>query len=425
MNLDLVSDPFFGALLFFVFVPTTLAFFWAVKPLRKLLEGVLFAGVALPLVLSSFAFLLVICFLLTADLVLRSKSVTSLIFGSEFSRFEEILRSTNLANLEAQFGPFDYFALLENPCLLDYYSEEKLGHIPNMLIGGVQKIACYKEWSGRVEPGDSDSKRTKNSIEYLLNANLNSGRSDLSLDDLSEVTLLKVPKLVTVDVNNECIARAVYNTEIVLNGATTKVSITDHYNFEKVKPDNVIIPWGSNNLTGYGCHDHCYTRRLSLDLSSITTPLRYSEFAKSYFSAGADKSNVSDTKVDRAEELFLASRKKQEKELLASEPFQNWLYLRNEYTEDDLRELLAKTEIDFETISEGTNRKWIERNWEHPFLFDGYDLREWLRPEWERSLSTIASDNKSSSLFLRDDVIYYLTNKKLAMDEIIRNCSAR
>lgn len=419
MNLDLASDPYFGVFVFFIVVPSTLLLFFLISPLRRLLAGVFLAVVALPLVLITLAIGLVICFLLTADLLMRSKSINSLIFGSDFSLFEEALRSTTLSNLEAQFGPFNYVGLMENPCLLDYYSEQELGHIPNMLLGGVQKIACYSDW----KVGDSASKRTKNSIKDLLNADLNSVRADLSLDDLSEVTLLEVPKLVTVDSNNECIAHAVYKAQILLNGVATRVSITDHYNFEEIDSNNSIGFWDSNSLLGYSCRNPCFTRRLSLDLSSITTPLRYSEFSKRYFSDDADKNNVTEP-GGRAEELFFAYRNKQEKELLASKQFQNWLYSRNEQTEDNLLEVLSKTEIDFEAISEGTSHRWIERTWEHPYLFDGYDIREMVRPRWESSLSTITSENKSSSLFLRDDAIYYLTNNQLAMDAIIKNCTA-
>ena len=420
MDLGLAVDPFFGVLAFFVVVPSVLAVAFAIGPLRRLLTGVFLSVVALPLVLSALAMGLMICFLLTADFFLRSKSITSIVFGSDFYRFEEVLRSTPLANLEAQFGPFDYFDLMESPCLLDYYSEQALGQIPNLLLGGIHKLACYSDW----KVGNDASDRTKKLIKDLLNEDLLSARDESSLKDLEEVTLLEIPKLVVVDRNNACIARAVYNTEIVLNGATTKVSVTDHYNFEEVNPDISISFWDADRLQGYSCRNNCFTRQLDLDLSNITTPLRYSEFTKRYFSDDVNEINDTEKEGDRATELYFSSLKKQEKELLASEQFQKWFYLRNEQTDGNLQKALAKSEMDFESIFEGTSHKWVERTWEHPSLFEGYDFRFMFRPEWERSLRTHNSENKNSTLFLRDNAIYYLMNNKVLMDGVVQNCAS-
>jgi hypothetical protein len=421
MYTDLVAEPYFFAFLFAFLVPPIIALFVTIRPLRRLLGMTILASVALPLLLSTMAIALAVFSLLTVDLLSRSKSFNTFIFGSEFSRFQDDLRSVALSELDAQFGPFNYFGLMERPCLLDYYSEQKLGFLPNVLLGGVQKIACYSHW----KVGDNKSNKTKNLVRDLLNEDLLSVRSDLGVSNLTEINLLKLPKLVTVDLTNACMANAVYNIEVVFNGEVTPLAIVDHYNFEEINPNEPSISLNSESLLGYSCRKHCFTRRLSFDLSSITTPLNYAEFAERHFSDNyTDKTNIIDTEEDRATERVLQFYNRQVKELLASEKFQNWLYSRNLQTERQLQEMLTRSESNFEEISEGASRTWIERSWEHPVLFDGFDLREAFRPEWQIASSMFVSENSYSSLFFRDDEILYPTENKSFMEEITENCSA-
>lgn len=406
MNFDLISDPFVSALIFFVLVPPILAVVLMVGPLRRLLQGLFLGALALPLILSAVSIVVVILFMLTADLIFKSKSVETLIFGSDFSHFQDELTSNTVASLDAQFGPFNYFGLLENPCVLDYYAEQELSQISNLLLGGFHKVACYSDW----KIGTHQIENNKHLIEDLLNENLLSVRSDLSVDVFSERTLLELPKLVTVDKKNGCTANAVYNVKAVLNGKLIGISITDYYNFKQIDYLQPKRFAASGGISKYSCQNHCFTRRLNLDLSNVTTPLRYSQFAESHFSDDVvDKSNVA---------------MKKEKDLLASEGFQKWLYSRDKQAEVNLPELLAQSEIDFERISEGTSRTWIERTWEHPDLFGAEALYRLFRPEWESNQSTFDARIKSSSaLFFRDDEIYFLTKNKALIDEVKQNCS--
>lgn len=419
MNFDLISDPFVSALTFFVLVPPILAVILMVGPLRRLLQGVFLGALALPLILSAVSIVVVILFMLTADLIFKSKSVETLIFGSDFSHFQDELTSNTVASLDAQFGPFNYFGLLENPCVLDYYAEQELSQISNLLLGGFHKVACYSDW----KIGNHQIENSKHLIEDLLNENLSSVRSDLSVDVLSERTLLDLPKLVTVNKKNGCTANAVYNVKTVLNGKLIGISITDYYNFEQMDYLQPKRFAASGGISKYSCQNHCFTRRLNLDLSNVTTPLRYSQFAESHFSDDVvDKSNVAVTEEDRR--LFYMANMKQKKDLLASERFQKWLYSRDKQAEVNLPELLAQSEIDFERISEGTSRTWIERTWEHPYLFGGEVYYKLFRPEWESNQSTFDVRIKSSSaLFFRDDEIYFLTKNKALIDEVKQNCS--
>ncbi|MDA9823240.1 hypothetical protein N9C56_12165 [Paracoccaceae bacterium] len=146
MLTDLISEPYFIFLLLFIFAPPIVAALLIVKPLRKLLDGVLLVSVVVPLIVTSVAFIFAICVLLSLDVFFKFKSVEKLLFGSEFSRFQDDFHNVPFNNLEEQFGPFSYYGLMENPCFLDRYSEETLGTVTNVLLGGVQKIACYAEW---------------------------------------------------------------------------------------------------------------------------------------------------------------------------------------------------------------------------------------------------------------------------------------
>ena len=420
MSFDFISDPFVGVLVFcYIVVPPILAVFLVIRPLRLLLEGVAFISVVMPLVLGAVATGLFIIFVLAADVILKSKSVQEIVFNSEFSSFQDNLRNIPFSQIDAQFGPFSYLGLIENPCLLDYYTEKEFSFISNMLLGGFQKLACYSDW----RKSHDEKNNTEVLIEKFLNEDLQIVREDLRVDNLFDSTLLELPKLVKVDSPNACTANARYNLKIMFNGEVTDISIIDHYNFEEIDPTMAGSYWNSLSISYYPCNTHCFTRRISIDLSNITTPLQYSEFAESYFSAGpADEISRSNKNNDRATEFSSATRSELEEELIGSKKFQKWFYSKNKVTKEDLLEVLSKTEDDFEEIAKGRNRRWSKRNWERPLLFEEFNFRDFLRPKWENA--SFASRGNKAVLFLEDDNIYFRSKDKYLIDKINQHCSA-
>ncbi|MDC1437644.1 hypothetical protein N8208_01995 [Planktomarina temperata] len=417
MLTDFISEPYGFFLLLFIFAPPIVAALFVVKPLRKLLEGVLLVSVVVPLILTSVAFILAICILLSLDVIFKFKSVESLLFGSEFSRFQDDFHNVPFNNLEEQFGPFSYYRLMENPCFLDRYSEETLGTVTNVLLGGVQKVACYAEWKSK----DDQNSQLAKLIKKTLNENILLIRNDFFLDSLDELSLLEIPKLTTTRTDEHCYATAKYKVETLFQGKPIVISITDYYDFTTINPNETIMFWDRTELQGRSCNSHCFTRQFNIDFSKLTTQLDFYEFAKQYFDQHSEKKDIlsDDPNVVRVHELTTRTLKRQHKQLADSYSFQQWLYSTDKLSEETLSKMLRKAERDFVNISKLEQRSWADSSyWSHPYLFEteGFGWNQSF--QWERP-------TRGSSFYLKDDKIFYSPVNSILMDEIAKNCSTK
>jgi hypothetical protein len=414
---DFISEPYGLFLLLFISAPPIVAALLIVKPLRKILDGVLLVSVVVPLIVTSVALIFAICALLSSDIFFKLKSVEKLLFGSEFSRFQDDFHNVPFDNLEEQFGPFSYYGLMENPCFLDRYSEETLGTATNVLLGGVQKIACYAEWKST----DDQNSQLAKLIKKTLNENILLIRNDLFLESLDELSLLEIPKITTTRTDEHCYATAKYNVETLFQGKPIGISITDYYDFTKINPNEIIMFWDRTELQGRSCNSHCFTRQFNIDFSKLTTQLDFYEFAKQYFDQHAEKKDIlsDDPDVVRAHELTASVLKRQHKELADSYSFQQWLYSTDKLSEERLSKMLRKAERDFVTISKLEQRSWANSSdWSHPYLFETKGLGWNVSSQWE-------SPTRGSSFSLKDDNILFLFENKSLMDEIAKNCTAK
>jgi hypothetical protein len=304
---DLISEPYFIFLLFFIFAPPVVAALLIVKPLRKLLDGVILVSLVVPLTVTFVVVpLLAFCFSLSADTFFKFKSVKKLLFGSEFSRFQDDFHNVPFNNLEEQFGPFSYNGLRENPCFLDRYSEETLGTVHNALLGGGQKIACYAEWKST----DDQNSQLAKLIEKSLNENFSLIRNDLLLESLDKLSLLEIPKMITTrkgftrGTDKDCYAKVKYNVETFFHGTPIGISITDYYDFSQINANEVTLSWDASKLQGRSCNSHCFTRKFNIDFSEITTPLDYYEFARQYFDQNVEKEIFPSDEIDSYADLL-------------------------------------------------------------------------------------------------------------------------
>ncbi len=430
---DLISQPYGLFLLLFVFTPPIVAALLIVKPLRKILDGVLLVSVIVPLVVASVAFIIAICLLLLSDIFFKFKSIEKLVFGIEFSHFQNNFYNVPFNNLEEQFGPFSYFELMQSPCLLDRYSEEVLGTVTNTFLGGVQKLACYAEWKSTDDPNSQLAKLIKKS----LNENFSLIRNDLLLESLDELSLLEIPKMITTrkgftrDTDKDCYAKVKYNVETFFHGKPIGISITDYYDFSQINANEVTLSWDASKLQGRSCNSHCFTRKFNIDFSEITTPLDYYEFARQYFDQNVEKEIFPSDEIDSYADLVhrpgsdgrdviqAEFRAKFSKKLASSYSFQQWLYSTDKLSEERLSEMLRKAERDFVNISKLKQRSWADSSdWSHPYLFETDDLHSDQGYQWE-------NPKRGSSFSLKDNNILFQAKNGPLIDEIGKNCLAK